>query len=199
MTRYFSGLDLGQSQDYTAFAILERTRLPNPSMPGQELNHYAVRHLQRFALGTPYNEVGSALQKAYAHPDLQRSCLVVDQTAVGSPVIQALRRCKIQAQIRPLTVSAGYSTTFANGTSLVPKKVLVSTLQVLFQARQLQVAPTLTEAATLVQELVNFKWKTKLVADDTLTEWREGDHDDLVLAVAIAAWEGERYREFEML
>jgi hypothetical protein len=60
------------------------------------------------------------------------------------------------------------------------------------------VAPTLPEAHTLVLELVTFKRKTKLVADDWLTEWREGDYDDLVLAVAIAAWEGERYREFKI-
>jgi hypothetical protein len=54
MKRYFSGLDLGQSQEYSAFAILEQTRLPNPLMPDRELNHYAVRHLQRFSLGTPF-------------------------------------------------------------------------------------------------------------------------------------------------
>jgi hypothetical protein len=27
---------------------------------------------------------------------------------------------------------------------------------------------------------------------ETLDAWREGPHDDLVLAVAIAAWRGER-------
>jgi hypothetical protein len=28
---------------------------------------------------------------------------------------------------------------------------------------------------------------------DSYEAWREGDHDDLVLAVALACWTGERY------
>jgi len=28
---------------------------------------------------------------------------------------------------------------------------------------------------------------------DSYEAWREGDHDDLVLAVAMACWTGERY------
>jgi len=44
----------------------------------------------------------------------------------------------------------------------------------------------------LVQELLNFKAKPPSASGDTYEAWREGPHDDLVLAVAIAAWVGER-------
>jgi hypothetical protein len=38
--------------------------------------------------------------------------------------------------------------------------------------------------------------KATLSPKDTLEAWREGPHDDLVLAVAIAAWQSEQLRDF---
>jgi hypothetical protein len=54
------------------------------------------------------------------------------------------------------------------------------------------VSPSLTHADTLVKELTNFRTKVTLSAPDTLAAWREGQHDDLVLAVGVAAWAAER-------
>jgi hypothetical protein len=44
----------------------------------------------------------------------------------------------------------------------------------------------------LVQELLNFKAKPPTASGDTYEAWREGPHDELVLAIARAAWVGER-------
>src|SRR5262249_19666725 len=74
----------------------------------------------------------------------------------------------------------------------LPKKELVGTLQVLFQTRRLQVARTLPDAATLVRELESFRTKITLARTDTLETWREGQHDGLVLDLALAALAGER-------
>ena len=74
----------------------------------------------------------------------------------------------------------------------MPKKELVASLQVLLQTRRLKVAKTLPEAATLVRELETFRVKVTEAANETFGAWREGQHDDLVLAVALAAWMGER-------
>jgi hypothetical protein len=68
----------------------------------------------------------------------------------------------------------------------------VSNLQVLFQAGRLRVAEGLPEARTLINELINFRVKITANAHDTYEAWREGTHDDLVLAVALACWYGER-------
>jgi hypothetical protein len=46
---YLAGLDLGQASDYTAVAILQRTITTNPRE-----KFFAVRHLERFPLGTSY-------------------------------------------------------------------------------------------------------------------------------------------------
>ena len=65
---------------------------------------------------------------------------------------------------------------------------------VLMQIGQLKIAEGMRLAATLRKELLNFKVKINIAtAHDSYEAWREGDHDDLVLAVAMACWCGERY------
>jgi hypothetical protein len=44
----------------------------------------------------------------------------------------------------------------------------------------------------LVTELRAFKVKITAAANETFESWRERDHDDLVLAVALACWLGQR-------
>src|SRR4029079_4449270 len=81
---------------------------------------------------------------------------------------------------------------YVEGDWLIPKKDLVGELQVLLQGRRLHLASGLTHADDLVKELTNFRIKLTPTANDLVTTWREGRHDDLVLAVAIAAWAGEK-------
>jgi hypothetical protein len=66
----------------------------------------------------------------------------------------------------------------------------VSVLQVLLQSRRLRIASALPEAKVLQQEMETIKAKLTLPSPDA-TDWREREHDDLVLAVAIAAWAAE--------
>jgi hypothetical protein len=46
-------------------------------------------------------------------------------------------------------------------------------------------------AAGIADELQQFRLKTVPLSENEV-EWRERPHDDLVLAVAVAAWQGER-------
>lgn len=48
---------------------------------------------------------------------------------------------------------------------------------------------SITLSDVLVRELQNFRVKINLeTAHDSYAAWREGDHDDLVLAVCLALW-----------
>jgi hypothetical protein len=191
--RYTTGLDVGPAQDFTAVAVLERTRGPHPSYPDRDVTHYAVRHLQRFPPGTPYGEIAAVLAKRFGDAPLANSSLAVDITGVGRPVVDLLRKAGIHAKLKPITVTGGHEAgRDASGGWLVPRKELVSTMQVLLQERRLKVAQALPEAAMLTQELLNFKAKPSTAPLDSFEAWRENPHDDLVLAVAIAAWVGER-------
>jgi hypothetical protein len=56
-------------------------------------------------------------------------------------------------------VTGGDTVTGDGGNYRVPKRYLVSTMQVLLQAERLKVAEELPDAAVLVQELLNFRVK----------------------------------------
>jgi hypothetical protein len=192
--RYFSGLDLGQAQQFTALAVLERTDSPPAEDETEPPDQYAVRHLERFPLGTPYPEVFARLATLFEEKPLTHSRLVVDQTGVGHAVIEMLKDSEVQAEVSVVTVTAGLKASYDAGGWLVPKKDLVGVLQILLQSRRIRVAESLTEAATLVKELEEFRAKVPAGGGgDELTDWRERPHDDLVLATAVAAWHAERF------
>ncbi len=48
------------------------------------------------------------------------------------------------------------------------------------------------DAPLLVQELGEFRTTVKAASDETAESWRENPHDDLVFAVTLVAWTGER-------
>lgn len=183
LVNYYVGLDLGQAQDYTALAILEQS--------GRDRPEYRLRHLERLQLRTSYPDVVTYVQGLMASEPLKRnSTLIVDATGVGRPVADLLRLAKLEPII--VTIHGGDSVSAESGGFRVPKRDLVSSLQLLFQSGRLRIAEGLPMAQSLVQELLNFRVRINLkTAHDSYEAWREGQHDDLVLAVALAAWYAE--------
>ena len=93
-----------------------------------------------------------------------------------------------------ITITGGDAVTYDNGWR-VPKRDLVASVQVLLQTQRLHFAKELPSVPLLVQELLAFRVKIDpLTAHDSYGSWREGSHDDLVLAVAVAAWYGQRFQ-----
>ena len=79
-----------------------------------------------------------------------------------------------------------------DGSAHVPKKELVTCLQVLLQGRRLRVARTLPEATTLVRELQNFQVKiNRQTRQQSYGAKGTRKHDDLVLALALATFYAE--------
>ncbi len=190
--RYFVGLDLGQAQDFTALAVLERPP-PESAKARGEPPVYSVRHLQRFPLGTPYTAIVREVDRLTAAPPLKGCALVVDSTGVGKAVVDLFREAGLPVWLRSVLITAGHAVNVGDdGTWHVAKKELVSVLQVLLQNRRLKVAQSLPEAQTLAQELQNFRVKVTTAGNETFEAWRDRDHDDLVLAVALAAWWAQR-------
>jgi hypothetical protein len=193
---YFVGLDLGQTQDYTAVAVLERPYVHPVDPPERRRPCYALRHLRRFPLGTPYPTVVAEIVTLLRSRVLMGAGLVVDQTGVGRPVVDMLAdklRNQVTCRLLPVTITSGHAVTTGDPSSLhVPKKELISTLQVLLQTRRLHVARALTDTPVLVRELETYRVKITAARNEVFEAWREGQHDDLVLAVALAAWAGEK-------
>lgn len=194
VSHFFVGLDLGQSADYSAITVLERTVVVKEGM--KPVTKFACRHLQRWQLGTPYTTIADdVLEMITREPGFLRGCkLVVDRTGVGAAVVEMIHAKRLPCSIVPVLITGGHTVSCERGVWHVPKKELASVLQVLMQQRRLQIAKDLPEAATLVKELKAFKVKITTAGNEQFSAWRESDHDDLVLAVALSAWFGERDR-----
>jgi hypothetical protein len=192
-TDYVVGLDVGRTCEFTALAAVERTRPTEPEGDVRPPSCYAVRHLERFTPGTPYTEVVARLGELFGTPPLKGARLLVDVTAVGEPVLRMLRRAGLGARLQAVTITAGLGSGRGDrGIWQVAKVELASTMQVLMQERRLKIAEALPDAELLMKELANFQVEPVLTGNDELMQWREGVHDDLVLAIGIAAWECER-------
>ncbi len=192
MATFVLGLDLGQVHDYTALAVVERPAPPDNAEESQTVV-YALRHLQRYALGTPYTDIVPAVMQQARSVPLGGSPLVVDQTGVGRALVDMLRRAGGAGRIIPVTITGGQTISRTeDGSYHVPKKELVTCLQLLLQERRLKMPRDLPHVQTLVQELHSFQVKITLSAQETFGAWREGVHDDLVLALALACWWAER-------
>jgi hypothetical protein len=189
---YLIGLDLGQARDYSALAVVERVENALTDRAGRPLSRYAVRHLLRWPLHTSYTAVAADLAALVRTPPLRRPVVVVDQTGVGRAVVDLLAGSELAASLERVVITGGRRTSRgAGGAWRVPKKELVLRLQGLLRSRRLQVA-ALPEREALVREILAFRVKITAAAHETFGARRERDHDDLVLAVALAAWWGER-------
>src|SRR5438045_2872686 len=98
---YFVGLDLGQSCDHSALAVVERADLTLNEidhMTYERLSEqrYRVRFLERVALGTPYPSVVERVRAVVrANPLVGRCTWVMDATGVGAPVVDLRRRAGV--------------------------------------------------------------------------------------------------------
>lgn len=189
---FFFGLDLGQAQDYTALAVLQQLRTAKEP-------DYLVRYLQRFPLDTPYTAIGPSVARLASAPGLPgNAILVVDQTGVGRPVVELFLRQPGLPPVVPITITAGQQVTMTEDRSLhVPKKELVRCLQRVLERRRLKIARGLPDALALTQELLNFRVTITASANETFGAGRRGEHDDLVLALALACWLAENVARLE--
>jgi hypothetical protein len=227
---YYLGLDLGQSRDYSAFAIIEEQLYIGEAWANEVLHqdHYdkglsagwispaamgsyqagqalrlshdcgrpaevplAVRHLERFELGTKYTDVVDRVAALVRSEPLRNmpAILLVDKTGVGAAVLDSFTHAGIGAVAITLHGCSSVNRDPQRAGLRVPKRDLITVTQVLLQNGLLRVALGLPEAETLKKELLNFRVKIDpKTAHDSYEHWRESEHDDLVLAVSMAAW-----------
>lgn len=187
---FFLGLDLGQSPDPTAICALEKLETTGP-VPTPPL--YRMHMLRRYPLNTPYPEIVDEVARLVKKPKLQGCVLVPDQTGVGVPPVQSLRKMELPCRLKPVVITSGFNATLAeDGSFHVPKKDLVSCLLLLLHSNRLQSNKAIPEWETLKKEMQNFKMKITTAGNEVYEAWRSGINDDLVLACAIAAWVAER-------
>jgi hypothetical protein len=179
---FYVGLDLGQRRDPTAVAVVEKVT-----------NHLRVRHVERVALGTPYPGVVERVREIMRNRELAGNCaLAVDGTGVGAPVVDMLRAARLGCDIAAVTITGGERQRQSGGVWNVPKRDLIAGVQVLLERGELKLAKGLRELGPLMRELTDVRstagagGRVRLGADGC------GEHDDLVIALALACWRAKR-------
>jgi hypothetical protein len=85
---FVSGISLGQANEYTALAMLER-RAPKPDREHHRpLSSFSARHLERFPIGTSYPAIFERVSSLFQAKPLPGNTLAVDQTALADPVLR---------------------------------------------------------------------------------------------------------------
>jgi hypothetical protein len=141
-------------------------------------------HLERVPLGTPYPAIVAHVARLLARLPAGTE-LAIDFTGVGRPVFDMFAA----AGLSPVGVliTGGTVETYEGVIFGVPKLSLVSRLQALLHEGRLKIHRDLAEAGELVRELQDFRVEFTAAGSITFNA-RVGRHDDLVLALAIAAW-----------
>jgi hypothetical protein len=192
-TRFFIGLDLGQAHDYTAMAVLERAE----ARGAWDAAWYAyrkevtlqLRYLERAPLGTKYTEVAARVRAVARRAEVAGRCaLVADATGVGRPVMDLLRTEDLGCRLIPVTLTGGDSESLVDGYYRAPKRDVITGLQALLDTGALRIASRLEHGATLARELMEMQVKLTPAGREQYGAWRENQHDDLVLATALACW-----------
>lgn len=195
------GVDLGQSQDPTSIAVLEKitpTIPANAYPPHVEALRFALRStrpkyrlrlLEQAPLGESYILQAQRLKRILARAQIaERDPLVwVDYTGVGRAVFDIFKQERVP-NLRPVTITFnGQEGPNGHGGHSVPKINLVSRLQALMHTGCLHMPDTLPLAKTFRRELLDFRVSYSAVGNATFGA-REGAHDDLILAVALAVY-----------
>jgi hypothetical protein len=180
MALFYLGIDLGKRHDHTAIAIVQRVG-----------NRLLVRHLERVPLGTPYTGVVARVAEIVRAAG---DCVVVvDGTGVGEPVVEALRRAGLGCEITAVTITGGERQGRGGLRCSVPKQDLIAGVQLAIEKGNLRVARRLEDAGALVKELLNVRISAGLGAGKVrIGADGYGEHDDLVIAVALACWRAQR-------
>jgi hypothetical protein len=219
VSELFVGIDLGQARDHTAIVVVERVdyipppaSLPDPpvqrmrkvkflldqrapipwpprppaSPPPKPELRYNVRHGERLRLGTPYPEAVKRVRWILDNLGAD-AALVVDATGVGRPVVDLFEAARVYPVA--VTITAGEAMVQDGYRYRVPKRDLVTSIEVLLQERRLKIGRDIPDSGAIVDELLSFRASVAASGRDTFGAEGAG-HDDLVIALGLALWFG---------
>ena len=199
------GIDVGMVSDPTTVAAIERIRMvPTQRAIARGLSRQAreaiaehperlnLRHLDRLPLGTLYPRQVEILAGLMAHESLRGAPVYIDATGVGKPVLQMLKRAGVR-NLHGISITSAQSEAkrVPDGWN-VGKAELVNGVQVAMQTRRLRLGKRVNYVDLLVKELRDFRARQNANTGNMTFNAREGQHDDLVLAVSYAVFGASR-------
>lgn len=218
MPRYVVSADIGQLHDFTAISVCEVWNRqaawehvlahPDEHPPMLTLDpaidfdakgsgalvdsggcaRLNVRHMERLRQQS-YPQIIRRIAELMRKPPLGNATLLIDATGVGRPVLDMARAAGLWCT--GMTITSGRDEAHHPADYrdwLVPKRLLIQTVDMLLHRDALKVAPTLAEAENLVYELNDFRYRIDPETGYESCSARSSEHDDMVLSIAMACW-----------
>jgi hypothetical protein len=179
--KIFMGVDLGQRENHSAIVVLERFEtMPDYTdrLRGKgAFLRYVVRQAERIDLGTPYSDVVGRIKEMVTMLEGQRYAVVVDESGVGVPVVEMLRKTIPRSSILAYTITTGAHAT----RDTVPRAELVTRMVLMAEQGELEIAWGCRHGDELLKELAHLQLSGK----------SKEAGDDLALALALACWKAK--------
>lgn len=189
------GVDLGRDSDHSAIAVGSVFRrigkIQDPYTGGYPVKHsLEVSHLEQVPKSTEYTAVmerfGDIIRHlrnqtpfGYTQPSVQ---VALDAAGPGSFGTDLIRKQKLNIGLFPIIITGGEeSHSLKSGSTSVPRKELLHNLRALVEIGTVVFAQGLRHRDRLIRECSGVK------ASGT-----SADHDDLVIAVSLAAWRARK-------
>jgi hypothetical protein len=189
---FFVGLDLALLRDRSAVAVVESQEMMAAGWSPKLSCQLTVRYLERMPFGMSYTHVTERVCEIMRSPLMHaQSRLVVDATGVGAPVVEMLQSAGMGSRLTAVNITGGDQAHGSGEKWSVPKRDLITGLEVLLESGDLVISRHLSDAEVALQELEGMRLasavKGKLLEDGAC-------HDDLALALALAWWRARRAR-----
>jgi hypothetical protein len=145
---------------------------------------YRVVYLERLPLQTPYPAQVAAIARLMG--SLPRGTdAFLDFTGVGRGIYDMFIERGLQP--RGVTMTGGHEVHHYGDIATVPKSTLVSKLVALIHGGELRVHTGLSGWPILQRELLNYRSEVTPAGHETWNS-RTGEHDDLIVAIALCVW-----------
>jgi hypothetical protein len=192
--RFVAGLDVAQQSDWSAVAVLELIRAPGNPKKLEEVRLVALERWQKLYPDT-LEELGVIFSE---EPLKRRTILATDATGPGLHLYEdmlrdeALISCVGKERITPVVITPGQNEGRDRKFRMVPKHLLITRLQSAIRRRQIRVPRKLPLYNILESELEGYEMKLREGSKHVTfsNNPRDGgpEHDDCILALAIAWW-----------
>ena len=195
---FIIGASLGTSFQPTAIAVLEQKVLKNRNRIA-ETGALWLRYLDRLSLDVNYPDTVAQISKLLETPEIKdgercgKTDVLLDLTGSGRAIVELFERDDIDPICVRIVGAGTLEERDQNGQWRIPKVELVGGLRVLYEAGRLKMAEDLPLIPTFLDEFRNFQMRPPRIDPNDPEAWREGQSDDLIFAVALAAWRASRH------
>lgn len=184
------GVDLGQRADYTAIVVVEQrvesTSVRDPqTFEYQRVRRLVVRKAVRLRLGTAYRKIVREVKRLTECAEFQWRDVTttVDATGLGSVVTEGLREVRLKGELFPVVITGGQQGKYKDGYFPTPRTELLLGVQQALEVDGLAVAQGVKGWEALEEELKSLRKFTGISGPRFESD---GQHDDLVFALALA-------------